>query len=236
MFTNNLLGAIGAWQRDWRKDLSKRAELGAALEREVEGLSPHFRRINAPCFRKRFLFKGDLIPFLLGGISEGVTSWTVDFKFAQEFHGLVREDAVTAAIFSHHPNPEEVIINIPALWRDAEFKQAAERYRNEGGVHADALFNFADKQGEVVLTTPIRPADIVGLSGKSSPFDDLCQQAGIVDEVEKDRAWTDLIKTGRFPENYEYVLQERALGVISRSLDQFEAILDKYGAAKPSTN
>jgi hypothetical protein len=232
MFTNELLSAIGAWQRGWREDLNRRTELGAALEREAAGLDPQFRRVNAPCYRKRFIFKSDVIPLFLGGIREGVTSWTTDFRFAQDFHGLMREDAITAAIFSHRPLPEEVILHIPALWRDAEFKEAAERYRKAGGENVDALFNFADKQSEVVLTAPIRPEDIIGLTGKSSPFEDLCDQAGVVGKAERDRVWNELTKAGRFPENYEWVLQERALGVMSRALDRFEEFVDKYGAKR----
>jgi hypothetical protein len=83
-----------------------------------------------------------------------------------------------------------------------------------------------------VLTAPIRPADIVGLTGKSSPFDELCDQAGVVGETERDRVWNELVKAGRFPENYEWVLQERALGIMSRALDRFEGFLDKYGTKR----
>jgi hypothetical protein len=236
MFKDTFLAALGAWQRGWREDQSKRVQLAANLENEISELSPQFRRVDTPCYRKRFLHPADLPKlFFEGALYEGTASWTTNFSYAQEFKGLQRDDAVTAAIFSRRPSPEEVLVNIPALWQDQSFKASAEAYKQAGGENNDALFNFADKQGEVILSAPVRLPDIVGFTGKCSPFDDLCEQAGIYGDEKRDQIFKQLVQTGKFPEEYQWILQARALSVVSNSLDRVMAVLDNLAKQRKST-
>ncbi|WP_339862521.1 hypothetical protein [Thalassospira alkalitolerans] len=233
MFKDTFLAALGAWQRGWREDQSKRVQLAADLETEISELQPQFRRVDTPCYRKRFLHPADLPKlFFEGALYEGITSWTTDFTYAQEFKGLQRDNAVTAAIFSHRPSPEEVLVNITALWQNPTFRASANAYKERGGEHSDALFNFADKQGEVILSAPVRLPDILGFTGKSSPFDDLCDQAGIHGDDKRDLIFKQLVQTGKFPEQYQWILQARALRVVSNSIDRIMEVLDNLSKPK----
>jgi hypothetical protein len=88
LFNDELLTAIGAWQKGWREDQSRREELAERLVAAAAGLPREFRTAGE-CFRKRFLLKGELVDIVLRDEKhEGVTSWTLDERFAERFKGL----------------------------------------------------------------------------------------------------------------------------------------------------
>src|ERR1700722_13872 len=99
---------------------------------------------------------------MFDGLDDGVASWSTDRAYALEFKGLVKREAVTAAYFGHRPHPDEVVVNIPALWADRGFREAAEDYRRHGGREAEAMLNFADKQSEVVLHAKLHTHEVKG--------------------------------------------------------------------------
>jgi hypothetical protein len=183
-FTDELLDVLGAWQRGWREDMDLKRPIEEKLIIEAAKLPDRFRAAPDACYRKRFLYKGDMESLIMfGGLDDGVASWTTDRAFAKDFKGIVRPDAVTASFFEHRPHPEEVIVNFPALWADPEFVRAAEDYRMRGGKEAVALFNFAGKQGEVVLHARLHADEIRGMVGDAPDFDAACDQAGIAQEA-----------------------------------------------------
>jgi hypothetical protein len=221
-FTDAFLAALGAWQKGWRQDPALRLPLAAALKREAAKLDPRFRRCDAICYRKRFLYADaggrELIPLFFGGaLDEGsATSWTTDREVAKNLFGLWRPGAVTGAIFRHMPAPAEVVLNTPALWECSEFVVAATAYRQAGGPDADAIFHFrgAKDQKEIVLRAPLRLDGIVAFSGRGSVFDDVCAQAGITDPAKRDEAYQALISRGIYPEEPTYVFDGNADNVI----------------------
>jgi hypothetical protein len=165
--------------------------LASVLRNEAAGLPKEFRLVDVPCYRKRFILRGELVDLLLiDERDEGVTSWTTDLAFAERFKGLVRPGAVSGAIFCHTPGPGEVVLNIGALWRTEAFVAAAAAYRADGGTEAAALFNFRDLQGEVVLDVPLRRTEIIALTGAASPFDEFCDLCG-VPESERNKLFSE---------------------------------------------
>lgn len=196
VFTDGLLDALGAWQRGWREDMDLKKPIEEKLVAEAAKLPNRFRQVPDACYRKRFLYKGDMESLIMfGGLDDGVSSWTVDRAFAKDFKGWVRPDAVTASYFEHKPDAGEVIVNFPALWADKEFVQAAEDYRDRGGKEAAPLFNFADKQGEVVLRATLHDDEIRGMVGSAPDFDSACDQAGIPEEA-RDELFKKLTEKG----------------------------------------
>ena len=105
---------------------------------------------------------------------------------------------MTGALFRHIPEPGEVILSLQRLWASTEFGAAAEDYRNRQGQEANALFNFRDHQGEVVLKAPLKGSEIIGFTGASSPFDELCDRAEIP-EQSRDRIFKNLIEKEIYP-------------------------------------
>lgn len=228
-FTLELLDAIGAWQRGWREQQERRLELAVQLEAACAGLAPEFRTVNVACYRKRFLHKGELVRIFLEDHSdEGVVSWTTDIRFAERFKGFYRADAVSGAIFRHTPPAPEVIVNIFALWGDAAFIEAARTYRDAGGANADALWNFGASQSEVVLRSPLQGSEIIGLTGASSPFDEICDSIGLP-ENQRDETFQRLIEQGMYPGEYRLLPEENTRGIIDRTIRQ---MIERIEAAR----
>ena len=233
MFTDALLLAINAWQNGWREDQARKAVLAATLQEHTASLDLSFRSVTTPCFRKRFVHKGELVSLLLkDNLDEGMTSWTTDQRFAERFKGFAREGAVSAAIYCHTPLPEEVVVDVGALWQSGEFVTAADAFRARHADNSKALFHFRDRQSEVVLTAALKGSEIVALSGASSPFDELCDTAGIPEE-ERDAKFRQLIKDGVYPGELRYTYA--AQDVIARTILRFREKLEALKVATAPT-
>lgn len=226
MFTDDMLRALGAWQNGWQEDQSRRASLARDLQQHTASLKPEFRCADLPCYRKRFVHKGELVDLLLrDNLDEGMTSWTTDQRFAERFKGLARDGAVSGAIYRHTPSAEEVVVNVGALWKSADFVAAAEKFQHRHADDAKALFHFRDRQSEVVLKVPLKGSEIVALSGASSPFDELCD-AESIPEDERDALFRKLVNAGVYPGvlSYTYAAQD----VIARTILSFREKLEAF--------
>ncbi len=199
IFSPGLLEALGTWQRGWRENQDQRVALGDKLRAVTRGLPHVYRSADGPCYRKRFLRHGEYVDILLKDeLAEGVTSWTSDLAYAERFKGLVRVDSHHAAIFSHTPSPDQVVVNIGALWRSTEFARAAEDFHANRGPGSEALLHFRNIQSEIVLDVPLRGSEISAIVGVSSPFDELCDHEGIP-ESERDELFKKLHDAGEYP-------------------------------------
>lgn len=234
-FDANLLQAIGAWQKGWREHQALREELAKNLCDAVRPLSPEFKTANGQaCYRKRFLHKGELERIIMADWrDEGVVSWTLNRTFAEIFRGKSKDGAVTGAIFRRVPSDEEVIVNIPALWKNTDFVQSAESYRNRGGQHAEALFHFrgAHDQAEIVLTAPLRASEIIALTGSSSPFDDLCDMLSLPHQG-RDELFKELVAQGIAMNELRYVDEIQTQKIIERTQDRMIKLVQQICANK----
>ncbi len=198
------------------------------------GLPNDVRTISQKCFRKRFLVpnnpqnEADFVPLIMKGLleDEGVASWTTELKFAQDFKNPLR-DGTVSAVFGHIPSPGEAILNIPALWRDPDFVSAVNAYSHAGKPNADALQNFKVVQSEIILNAPLRREEIEGFCGRSSPFELLCELAGVHGEGARDRVWRQLCDAGVFPEQPFWLNREAALRALANTEAKFAAKLRK---------
>lgn len=196
-FSDDFLSILGAWQRGWNEDQSARLRLAEKLKKSVKCLPDEFKQAGESCYRKRFLHHGELFEIIMvDEKEEGLTSWTMFQKYAENFKGLRKPDAVSAAIFEHTPMANEVILNVYALWKSELFINAAKKYQDKGGDNADAIFHFKASQGEMILNAPLKGSKIVALTGASSPFDELCDKAGIL-EAQRDEYFKQLIDSGQ---------------------------------------
>lgn len=98
IFTDELLDALGAWQRGWKADEDLKRPITDNLVREAGKLPARFRAAPEVCYRKRFLFKKDMEPLVMfEGLDDGVASWSTDRAYAMDFKGMVKPESVTAA-------------------------------------------------------------------------------------------------------------------------------------------
>lgn len=234
MFSDEILCAIGAWQNGWQEQQDRREILADKIRKAVQHLPIEFREVKQYCFRKRYLHKGELLELIMADHrDEGLVSWTTERAFAERFKGLYRAGAVSGAIFRHMPKPTEVILNISALWQSNDFVAAATKYRSDSGLHADALFNFADNQGEVILDAPLRGSEIVALTGASSPFDELCDSIGIAESA-RDEIYRKLVNQGVYPGEYQYVSDDAAQRVICNTIRKMNEKMAEALRMQPS--
>lgn len=233
-FSEDLLRAIANWQKGWREDQSKRIELSVKLLESAKDLDYSFKKVPSICYRKRFLHEGELVDIILKNEKrEGVVSWTIDKEFAERFKGFQKEGAVSGAIFEHQPTDEEVIINICALWQSQDFIEAANRFKENYPDESKPLFHFKDSQGEVVLTSPLKASEIIALTGASSPFDDLCDQAGIP-ESKRDDLFRRLVQDGQTPGELRYTSRDSAQRIIDNTVRKLYKKVQAYKANNAS--
>lgn len=228
-FSNRFLSALANWQRGWREEKARRLclekELVAAVQ--AEELPRQFRTVCKPCYRKRYLVPnnpqndGDLGPLFLNGfIEEGLASWTIDKKFAQDFKDPLREGTF-AAVFAHYPKGEEVLLNIPALWNDSEFVESVKNFHDNGHNDASILKKFKDRQGEIIMNAKLCLDDLIAVCGRSSPFDVLCELAGLRTDEERDSFWQQLVDADKFPEEPMWLSADRTKVVLNATREKF---------------
>lgn len=229
MFSDRFLSALGGWQRGWGEEKARRVILADELLSAVqaENLPAQFRSVDSVCYRKRYLVPnnsqngGDMGPLFINGfIEEGLASWTTDRKFAQNFKDPLR-DGTIPAIFAHVPESGEVLVNIPALWGESSFEASVERFSERGGDNADALLHFKFRQGEIVMNADLNYDDLVGVCGKSSPFDELCEKARLRTDEERDDFWKQLVEANTFPEDPIWLSPELTRNVLNRTKGKF---------------
>ena len=220
-FSEELLTSINSWQNGWKEDQAKRELLSKDLVKHCALLPGDFKKVAVPCYRKRFLHKGELIDIIMANEKhEGVVSWTTDEKYAERFKRLLKQDAVTGAIFKITPNPEDVIVNIASLWGDNEFVNAVTDYSQKEPENTKALLHFKATQSEVILKSPLQGSDIIALTGIASPFDELCDQAGI-GEDKRDDIFKQLIDNGEYIDEPRYTPPGGAQAALSRTIKRF---------------
>lgn len=160
---------------------------------------------------------------------EGVVSWTLDQEYAERFKNRYKVNAVSGAIFEHTPTESEVVVNIFELWKDPDFIAAAIDFQNRYSEDVKPLFHFKDRQSEVILTSPLKASEIIALTGASSPFDDLCDQAGIPDDSSRDDLFSKLVESGNCPGGLKYTSRESAQRIIDNVIRK---VHDKITAFK----
>jgi hypothetical protein len=245
VYSDRFLCALGAWQRGWREDPSRREEITSELVAAIgeSDLPKEVRSINQKCFRKRFLVpnnpqnEGDFGPLIMNGSldDERMTNWTTELKFAQDFKNPLR-DGTVSAVFGRVPLRGEVILNIPALWRDSDFRTAVHSYSHAAKPNADALQNFKGGQSEIILDAPLQRDEIEGFCGRSSPFELLCELAEIHGEEARDRVWRRLCEAGVFPEQPFWLNREAALRALANTEAKFAEQLRKLETRTKSPN
>jgi hypothetical protein len=223
MFNDEFFEILGAWQNGWKEDQNKRIELAKKMLTESQKLPDKFKQVNQLCYRKRFLHNGELFEIIMCDTKhEGMTSWTIDKTFAEIFKGMEKENAVSAAIFEHIPIQSEVILNICDLWKDSNFQDKFEKYKQKQGKNWEAIFNFKADQGEVILhNVPLRGSEIVSLTGESSPIDDIFDYLNI-EESKRDEYYKELVKMGNIPSTLKYIDKEATQRVIQNVIKIME--------------
>jgi hypothetical protein len=179
LFSLPLLQAVSDWQRGGDPKQNKRR--GQTLKAACVSLSDKYRSCHLVCFRQIGLPKGGVWD-LIGEdcLPEKISSWTTDLEVAKAFKGGVppKGQGYQGVILCMMPNPNDVIVNLGTLYRDAEFLEALERKKASITGYYDGAGRYGNDQSEVVLEIhTVTQQDVHSLGGHSSTFDRLVDEA-----------------------------------------------------------
>lgn len=220
-FNSSFFKTLNSWQNGWRENQDKKYELATSLEQECKKLPNTYNKVNQLCYRKRFLHKGEMVDILMNNSKdEGITSWTTDIRFAERFKDLYKEGAITAAIFEHLPQEDEIILNISKLWNDLSFQSDLAEFEKIEPDNCKAILNFKNLQSEVILKTPLRGSEIIALTGFASPFDNLCEKANIPLD-KRDELFYKMIDEGTYPLGVSYIKDDSAKRAVQGTIKKF---------------
>lgn len=197
IFDIEFLTALSNWQNGWRENQERRREIADKLVEQCNKLPHEFKVCDCPCYRKRFIIEGEIVPILLDDeMFEGIASWTTDLNYAKTFKGFIKPTTKFAMVFKHTPVENEIVVNILFLWKNEHFIKSADKFKAERPDDARALFNFKDYQSEIILKSTLKGNEIEDIVGISSSFEKLCDMAGIKEENRRELS----IKYARNPD------------------------------------
>lgn len=236
-YPDEFLTALGEWQRGWGEEASGRLRTTARLSAAIAALQDapaEIFKCGARCYRKRFLVAnneqngGDMTPlFWNGEIEEGFASWTTNFEFARFIFKKEARPGEVGAIFAVRPSPEEVVLNIAALWSHADFAAAVERYKARDGAESAALNNFKDKQSEVILKAPLRLDDVTALCVQIPSLETICAEVDIRDDAQVEAVWALMVERDWFPTSALWSEGEKAQAQLDDTIGKFKAWLER---------
>lgn len=140
-----------------------------------------FKVLTSACFRRVVLEKGSIWS-LLGeqALLEKVSSWTFDLKIAKDFKQGIppKGKGLQGIIFERLPRPEEVVVNLWSLFRNAEFQVAIERHKPSIKKFSQGMGKYGNTQCEIVLKVEtLAQEHIYSLGGHSSTAEEIIEQA-----------------------------------------------------------
>jgi len=175
-----LLQAVSDWQRG-HSDRARSNQLGQALKKACAHLPIQYRSGHLVCYRRVSLDKQGVMKLLgADSLKEKISSWTFNTEVAKGMKGGVPFPASNdlGVIFQTTPNPQNIIVNIRALYLDADFRDAL--FQNEKRIKNYDLGagRYWDGEDEIVLEIDtVTQSNIYSLGGYSSPFDELVAKA-----------------------------------------------------------
>lgn len=236
MYSDDFLAALGAWQNGWREDKSRRVPITRALVAAATPIRAELP-ISHPlplCYRKRFLVPnnpqngGDFVALIWDGrIDERVAAWTTDPALHHKFKELLRSGNVTA-LFAHEPRPDEVLVDLNALWADSDFAQAVESYVRRSGDYADALDHFKDEQRELILNAPLLSEEVIGFVGVVGDDTVLFEALGAQTDDEQDEVYRRLVAINVLPGDSIWIGAASAQRAIRKTRAKWEDKLNAF--------
>lgn len=225
MFDVGLLQAISDWQLGG--DAAAKKVRGERLKVLAADLPAEFKLCTADCYRRLSLTKGSV--WKVGtefALEETISSWTWSLNVAQTFKEGVPPKGYQGAIFAHQPSPQEVIVNLNALFSNAAFQRAVSEHCKEIKNFDKGTGRYGNSQCEVVLSLEKLPLDSVhcwgGYMGDEKSF------AGMLPAGENMEGFKKCLASSSFDFNQPYWLCDpqaikRVNNVLANSGEQWAA-------------
>jgi|ERR1700730_12262698 len=169
-FRLELLQAISDWQRDC-DDRNLRTRRGQALKEAAANLPVRYREVAGRCFRQMSLDSANLWRLATETeLPETISSWSTSFEVVQWFkRGVPPAGDWQGLIWTVLPSPDQVVINLEALFADSEFCEAYEAAAPRIAHFHSGMGRYEGTQREVVLEIQRLPvAAVEAMGGYSS--------------------------------------------------------------------
>lgn len=158
-FGLELLQAVSDWQRGG--DAVQKKMRGDALKAAANSLPEAFKSAGC-CFRRIALNKSSV--WAVGTnlkLSETISAWTEDIEIAKNIKKGVPLDGSQGVIFTLNPTPDQVIVNLAALYRDDAFCSSMEQSKSIITGYTHGAGKYSNSQNEVVLEVEFLPLESI---------------------------------------------------------------------------
>ena len=153
-FPATLLHAIDRWQKGG--DHAAKMKRGQRLKQEVLALNDaHLRWCPDVVYRRLALPQRFIWTFITtGALPETISAWSLDPDIAKGLKCGVPPEwrdgkRWFGVILEHKPKPEEVVVNLDALWVDLRYQRSLAEAEPEK--YAEGIRRYQNSQREVVL-------------------------------------------------------------------------------------
>jgi hypothetical protein len=154
IFPASLLHAIDRWQKGG--DHAAKVKRGHRLKKEVLALNDtNLRWCTGVVYRRLALPQRYIWRFITtGALPETTSAWSLDPEVAKGLKGGVLDEWEDGkrwfgVILEHKPKPEEVVVNLDALWVDLNFQRSLAGAGPEK--YCEGIRRYQNSQREVVL-------------------------------------------------------------------------------------
>lgn len=178
LFTDELIQAIDDWQSGSRNKQNK----AEALKKASSHLPESYRKVPDRAYRQvRVNYKLG-VGIATDAIPENVSSWTTCLEIAKAFRERDGNREKVMMIFARSPMPEDVILNLNAIYADPNFMETVKAAEARLGHPYKGITRWQNDQKEIVLEETIvgnddiisigafrQLADVVPLIGTRAP-------------------------------------------------------------------
>jgi hypothetical protein len=175
IYTRALIQAVNDWQRGG--DHKQKVRRGQHLKESAALLPPPVRACDQTCFRQEAHEKERIWQLLADRhLPETIAAWTTDLTTAKNFKGGVPQPGLQGVIFSLVPPPGTVVLNLAALFADADFRAAVALHKSSINGYHDGIGRWDASQCEVVLELGnLEPATVYSYGGFSADRETLAE-------------------------------------------------------------
>lgn len=174
LFPDELIAAIDNWQSG-SEGKAQKAQRLRALTRHLPAT---YRAAPQTVFRQIRINAQLSVGIALDAIPETVSSWTLSLEVAQRFRENHLDATKVMVIFARRPAPDDVILNLDAVYEDGDFIDTANAAAFRLGREFRGIARWKGTQKEVVLDETVIGNDEIVSLGAFRKLSDIAPMLG----------------------------------------------------------
>jgi hypothetical protein len=198
LYPEGLIRAIDCWQSGPKG----KARKARRLRDWIRELPYAYRAAPETVFRQMRINAQLGVGIALDAIPEATSSWTTSLEVARRFREEDQDRRKVILIFARHPAPEDIILNLNAVYADSDFMDTVNATATRLNKHFAGIERWRGTQQEVVLKeTTLGNDEIVSL-GAFRELNDVVPLIGtpVPNALSDDQIFT--LLTGKRPDEH----------------------------------